>query len=305
MESTNTPLSQDNAPNRTVFEKPFLVITPLRGWFHVDLKELWNFRELLYFLIWRDIKIKYKQALLGFAWAIIVPFVNMLIFGFIFGKVAGLSSYQLDPFLFYFSALVPWQYFATAVNMASQSMVSQQELLTKIYLPRLFIPAAACLASLLDYFLAFIMLLVMMVWMGVIPVYTTILIPGVMLIAITTALGVSFFFSALNVKYRDIKFVIPFLIQIWMYISVLLPYMQIPERLGPWRCLYGLNPMGVVIEVGRWCMMYPYMFFDAEKTMPVPLPLDILLVGIASSLLIFLFGLFYFKRMEQIFADIV
>ncbi|MDX9755281.1 MAG: ABC transporter permease [bacterium] len=289
--------SQPHPSNATPFETPFMVIEPPKGWFQVNWHEVWQFRELLYFLTWRDVKVKYKQALLGFAWAVIVPITNMLIFGTIFGQVAELPTGGVDPYIFYLVGLVPWQYFATAVNMASQAMVSQQDLLTKIYLPRLFLPAAACIANLLDYGLAFVVMIVLMLCMQVVPAATTLLVIPIMLVAILTALGVGLFFAALNVKYRDIKFVIPFLVQIWMYVSILLSYSQLPESWGAWRYLYGLNPMAVVIEASRWAML--------SHIMTETPPLILFVTGIPSAVFLFLFGLFYFKRMEKMFADVV
>lgn len=292
-------------PSPVVWDKPFMVITPAKGWFNVNFQELWHFRELLAFLTWRDVKVKYKQALLGFAWAVLVPVINTLVFGIIFGKIAGLSTLGIDPFVFYLTGLIPWQYFATAVNMASISMVSQQELLTKIYLPRLFMPTSACLASLLDYALSFIVMIAMILWLGYIPSLAAVCIPVLMLPAFIASLGIGFFFAALCVKYRDIKFVIPFLIQIGMYISVLISYYQLPERLGSWRILWGLNPVAASIEGCRWVMMHPYMFKDAEKTIPITFPWEMTLLGMGSSFVVFFVGILYFKRMEKMFADIV
>jgi lipopolysaccharide transport system permease protein len=284
---------------------PVIHIRPLKGWIPLDLGEMWQYRELLYFLTWRDIKVKYKQTLLGFAWAILVPFTTMIIFGTIFGKVAKLSSNGLNPYLFYLAGLVPWQYFANSLTMSSNSLVGQANLLTKIYLPRLFIPLSSCIASIVDFMVAFVILLLMMFYFKIVPAVTIFLIAVLILIAFATALGAGLFFSALNVKYRDIRYVIPFLVQTWMYCSVLIPFSSIPKSWGTLRYVYGLNPMAGVIEACRWCLMHHEMFLDEARTIPVPSPWGLLATGLPVAIFILLFGLYYFKRMERVFADIV
>lgn len=294
---------ESRALNPAENDLPVLVIKPPTGWLQLNLKEMWISRELLYFITLRDLKVKYKQALLGIAWAVVVPFSQMVIFGTIFGKVANLPTNGIDPYLFYLAGLVPWQYFANSLTMASQSMIMQPALLTKVYLPRLFIPAGSCMATLIDFIIALVLLFIIMAFFHVVPALTTFFIPLLMVIALLATLGVSFFFSALNVKYRDVKFVIPFLIQMWMYITVLLPLTSIPE--GLWRYLYGLNPMAVVVEGTRWCLMHHYMYADEALTVPLPFPWVLLVMGIPTAIILFLFGLYYFKRLERSFADLV
>lgn len=293
------------APTVTVDEIPVISIRPPKGWMSLNLGEMWQYRDLLYFLIWRDVKVKYKQALLGFAWAVIVPFSNMVIFGTIFGKVAKLPSDGLNPYLFYLAALVPWQYFGNSLTTASTSLVGQSHLLTKIYLPRLFIPMGACIANFVDFTIAFAILVVMMFSLKIVPAATIIFIPLLILIAFATALGAGTLLSAMNVRYRDIGYVVPFLIQMWMYCSVLLPFSQLPEKWGTWRYFYGINPMVSVIEGTRWCLMHHQMFLDEEKTIPIAAPLGLLIVGVISAAALLTAGLYYFKRMERTFADIV
>lgn len=289
----------------TVEDIPIISIQPPKGWMSLNLGEMWQYRDLLYFLTWRDVKVKYKQAFLGFTWAVIVPFSNMVIFGTIFGKVAQLPSDGLNPYLFYLAALVPWQYFANSLTTASTSLVGQSHLLTKIYLPRLFIPMGACIANLVDFTIAFVILVVMMFAMKIVPAATIIFIPLLIFIAFATALGAGTFFAAMNVRYRDIGYVVPFLIQMWMYCSVLLPFSQLPEKWGMWRYFYGINPMVSVVESTRWCLMHQRMFLDNEKTIPVAAPLGLLIVGITSATVLLIVGLYYFKHMERTFADIV
>jgi len=286
-------------------ELPVFHIQAHKEWLQPDLSEMWQYRDLLYFLTWRDINVKYKQTLLGFAWAILVPFTTMIIFGTIFGKVAKLSSDGLNPYLFFLAGLVPWEYFANSLTMSSNSLVGQANLLTKIYLPRLFIPLSACMASLVDFAIAFAILLLMMLYFKVVPAVTIFLVPLLISVAFATAFGAGLIFSAMNVKYRDIRYVIPFLVQTWMYCSVLVPFSSIPKSWGILRYVYGLNPMVGVIEACRWCLMHHKMFLDNARTIPVPTPWGLLAIGLPVAIFILLFGLYYFKRMERIFADII
>ena len=280
-------------------------IQPSKGWTSLNLAEMWQYRDLLYFLTWRDVKVRYKQTLLGFAWAILVPLSTMVVFGTIFGKIAKLPSDGLDPYLFYLAALVPWHYFANSLTMSSNSLIGQANLLTKIYLPRLFIPLSSCVSNLVDFAIAFVILIVMMMCMKIVPAVTILIVPLLVLIAFCTALGVGLVLSAMNVKYRDIRYVVPFLVQMWMYCSVLLPFSKIPQSWGIWRYLYGLNPMAGVIEGCRWCLMHHEMFLDEGRTVPVSPPLGLIAMGIPVMSVLLVFGLYYFKRMEKMFADIV
>lgn len=234
---------------------PVRLIEPGTGWRSIDLTELWEGRELLYFLTWRDIRVRYTQALLGIAWAVLVPFFQMVIFTVIFGKLAGLPSDGLPQPVFYYSALLPWTYFATALTLSSQSLVSNSSMLTKVYFPRMLMPMASCVAGLFDFAIAFVVLVLMMAFYGIGFGVPALLIPFILLIAFMTALGTGLFFAALNVKYRDVRHVIPFLIQAWMFCTVILPFSKIPEDLGIWRYFYGLNPMACVVEGFRWCLL--------------------------------------------------
>ena len=223
--------------------EPIIVIEPPRGWIPLNVRELWQGRELLLFFAWRDVAVRYKQSLLGFAWAVIVPLANMLVFGTIFGRVAGLESNGISHYLFYMAGLVPWQYFSNSVTQASNSLVGYSHLLTKIYLPRLYIPMGSCIANIVDFLLAFLILLLMMFAMGAPPAATIVFVPFLVAMAGATALGIGLLLSAMNVKYRDVKFLVPFMTQMWMYASVLLPYTTVRARLGDLAWVYGLNPM--------------------------------------------------------------
>jgi len=286
------------------------VIEPPRGWSHIGLGEVWRFRELFGFMVWRDVKVKYKQTLLGAAWAILVPLMQMLIFSLIFGRLAGMPSDGLPSSLFYFAGLLPWTYFATALAMSSNSLVGNSQLLTKVYFPRLIVPASPCIAGLLDFAIAFLILVVMMIYYRVMFPLASLLLPLLVLMALGTALAAGLFLSALNVKYRDIRYVIPFLVQMWMYCTVILPFSAIPDRFGLWRYLYGLNPMAGVVEGFRWCLLHPHMSVEKIVSgetvkLPVEAPWILIVIGMAVLSVMLGCGLYYFKRMERQFADVV
>lgn len=285
-------------------------IRPYKGLFNIDLKELWYYRELVYFLIWRDIKVKYKQTALGALWALIIPFVQMLIFTIIFGKFGKMPTDGLNPQIFYYAGLLPWTYFATSVANASLSLVNQSRFIKKIYFPRLFVPTAPCLASFLDFFIAFILMIIMMFWYGVPVSETVLLLPFLMIVAFGSAAGASYFLSAINVKYRDITYAVPFIIQIWMYVSVIFPFSRIPAEYGAWKYLYGLNPMGGVIEGFRWSLLNKQMFNieiinGVETKIPVGAPWELMLISTVIMVVIFLSGMLYFKRKEEFFDDLI
>lgn len=262
------------------------------------LGEYWRYRDLLYFLTWRDVKVRYKQTLLGVSWAVLVPLTQMLIFGVIFGKVAKLPSNGLDPFVFYLCALVPWQFFANAITASSGSLVAQSNLLTKVYFPRLFIPVSACVASGIDFAISFAMMLLVILGFGIVPADTLILTLPIIGLFFLNAVGAGTLFAALAVRYRDIRFVVPVLVQIWMYASVLLPFSQLPESWGVWRYLYALNPLVGEIEAFRWCLVHHEMI-DASP------PLMLLALGMPATVMLLVVGLRYFHRMERKFADVV
>jgi lipopolysaccharide transport system permease protein len=277
---------------------PFLRIQPQKGWIKLNLAEMWQNRELLYFLSLRDITVKYKQTLLGISWAIFNPILNTFIFTIIFGKVSKLPSDGLPYPVFYMAGLIIWKYFADALTGVSNSMVGASHLLTKIYFPRLFIPLSICIAYLIDLLIAFLLILILMTWYHLVPAVTILLLPVLVLIAMGTALGVGLFFAALNVRFRDVKMLVPFLVQIWMYGSVIFPFSRLPERWGEWRYLWGLNPMAGIVEGFRWCLLHNSMLSKEP-------PLILLAIGIPVMGLFLLGGLFYFRRVENQFADIV
>lgn len=271
---------------------PTIIIEPSRGWVSLQLRALWEYRELLYFLIWRDLKIRYKQTLLGAAWAVIQPLATMLIFTFIFGRLAGIPSDGIPYPVFSYCALLPWNYFANALDRSSTSLVNNAQLLSKVYFPRLVIPLAGVAAGVVDFGIAFLVLIGLMLAYGIVPTVAALALPAFLLLAMATALGISLWLSALNVQYRDVRYVIPFLIQFWMYATpVVYPSSLIPER---WRVLYGLNPMVGVVEGFRWALL-------GQGVPPGPM----IAVSIAMVLLILVSGAFYFRHMERTFADVV
>ena len=269
-----------------------LFIRPADGWTSIGLKELWEYRELLYFLTWRDIKVRYKQTALGAAWAIIQPVFMMLVFSLFFGRLAKVPSDGIPYPIFTFCALLPWQLFAHALTESSNSLVANERLITKVYFPRLVVPISAVLGGLVDFAIAFVILLLMMFYYGIVPTATIVALPGFILLAIMTALGVGLWLSALNVQYRDVRYTINFLIQFWLFATpVAYPSSIVPEK---WRALYGLNPMAGVVEGFRWALL--------GKSNP---PGALLAVSVAVVILILIGGLYYFRRMEAQFADIV
>jgi len=274
------------------FNVPTFQIDPPQSWISLGLKELWEYRELLYFLTWRDIKVRYKQTVLGAAWAVIQPFFMMVVFSLFFGRLAKVPSDGIPYPVFTFCALLPWQLFAHALTESSNSVVASQNLITKVYFPRLIVPISAVLAGLLDFAIAFVILLGMLLYYGIVPGWQIATLPAFIVLAIMTALGIGLWLSALNVQYRDVRYTINFLVQIWLFATpVAYPSSLIPEK---WRPLYGLNPMAGVVEGFRWALL--------GKANP---PGAMLWVSIAVVVLMLLGGLFYFRRMEQRFADIV
>ena len=286
------------------------VIKPKQGLLDIDWSELWRFRELFFFLVWRDVKVKYKQSALGALWAIIVPFVQMVIFTLLFSNVANLPTDGVHPQIFYYSGLLIWTYFATALTFASNSLVHSKNILTKIYFPRLIMPSAPALAALVDFAIAFSILIIMMIYYQTAISFAILLMPLFVLMAMLTATGTGLMFSALNVKYRDIGFALPFISQIWMYGTVIVPYSKIPDSWGFWKYVYALNPMAGAVEGFRWCMLHlnlktTRMIDSKIVSFPVEFPWELIGLGIASMLVIFILGLWYFRKMEDTFADIV
>ncbi|HEY8187628.1 MAG TPA: ABC transporter permease [Pyrinomonadaceae bacterium] len=270
---------------------PTFFIDPPSGWASIGLRELWDYRELLYFLTLRDIKVRYKQTALGAAWAIIQPVFMMAVFSLFFGKLAGVKSDGLPYPIFAFCALLPWQLFAHALTESSNSLVANERLITKVYFPRLLVPLAAVLGGLVDFAVAFVILLGMMFYYGIVPTWAIVTLPAFVLLVVLTALAVGLWLSALNVKYRDVRYTINFLIQFWLFATpVAYPSSIVPER---WRALYGLNPMAGVVDGFRWALL---------GTQP---PRSMLVVSVAVVIALLIGGLYYFRRMEQEFADVV
>jgi len=268
-----------------------LVIEPSRGWVSLRLQEIWEFRELLYFLIWRDIKVRYKQTALGAAWAILQPVFTMVVFSLFFGRLAKIPSDGLPYPIFAYAALVPWNFFANGLVGAAESLVGNANLIKKVYFPRLIVPISAVLSGAVDFLLAFIVLIGMMAYFHVWPTIHLILLPAFFLLAFITSLGVGFWLSAMNVRYRDVRHTVSFLIQAWLFCTpIAYPSSLLPE---PWRSLYGLNPMAGVVEGFRWALL------------GAPAPGAILWVSGLAAVLVFVIGAFYFRRMEKIFADTV
>jgi lipopolysaccharide transport system permease protein len=267
-------------------------IAPSKGWVSLKLSELWEYRELLYFLIWRDIKVRYKQTALGAAWAIIQPFFTMVVFSLFFGRLAKVPSDGIPYPIFSFAALVPWTFFANGLGQSSNSLVGSANLITKVYFPRLTIPIASVLSGIVDFALAFVVLLGMMFYYGMMPTLNVLWLPLFVLLALIASLGVGLWLSALNVEYRDVRYVVPFITQFWMFVTpIAYPSSLLSE---PWRTLYGLNPMVGVVEGFRWALL-------GTKTAPGPL----IAVSSTAALVILVTGAFYFRRMEKTFADIV
>jgi len=275
-------------------ESEFAVYERKRGWAALDLRELWKYRELLYFLTWRDILVRYKQAVLGVSWAILQPFLTMVVFTVVFNKALGIKSPSASvPYpVFSFAGLLPWQFFAGALSRSGVSLVGNANLLTKVYFPRLVIPISAVLAGLVDLAISFLVLIGLMAAYGIAPTWKALLLPLFIVLAFATALAVSLWLSALNVLYRDVQYVIPFLVQLWMFVSpVIYPIDKIPA--GPLHTAIALNPMTGVIGGFRWALLgqqFPggYMWLSS-----------------AVVVVLFIGGLFYFKRMERVFADVV
>jgi len=272
-------------------EPPTLIIRPPRKWVPVDLHELWNYRELLASFTMRDIKIRYKQTALGFAWAIIQPLFMMLIFTIIFGGFAKIPSDGVPYPLFSFAALLPWMLFSEGLTRSTMSMVANSNIMTKVYFPRLIMPISGILSPLVDFAVSIAILIVMMAYYGFVPTWNVVFLPLFIILALATSLGVGLWLSALNVKYRDFQYTVPFLIQIWMYASpVVYPASMLPKAIQP---LYGLNPMAGVIEGFRWALL------------GTEVPGSMIFVSVAVVAVLLVSGMFYFRRMEQYYADIV
>ncbi len=284
-----------NMLEATELKKPHqrvIEIRPKKGLFDLDLYAVWRYRELLYFLVWREIKIRYKQAAIGIGWAILQPVIAMLIFTAIFGYFARIPSDGVPYAVFAFTAILPWTYFSEAFRRGGTGLVDDADLIRKIYFPRLIIPLAMVVAPLVDFLLSFVVLLVLLAWYGIMPTANIVFLPFFLLVAMVLALAVALWLGPINVRFRDIKHTLPFLIQIWMYASpVVYPLSMVPER---WKLLYNLNPMVGVIEGFRWALL--------GKENPDFLAMS---VSLFLIVLVLLGGIVYFKKMERFFADVI
>ena len=271
--------------------EPLVVIQPSRSWRLVSLKDLWAYRELLFFLTWRDVKVRYKQTALGAAWAVLQPLFMMVIFTIFFGRLAGVGSSGIPYPLFALAGLVPWTFFSNAITASGNSLVGSSNLITKVYFPRLIVPAAAMLAGLVDFALAFLLFCVLMAYYRVMPTIHVLLLPVLVLWTALFALGVGTWMSALNVKYRDIRFALPFLIQLWLFVSsVILPSSSLPLK---WRRLLLLNPMSGIIEGYRSALF------------GLPFDWPALAIAAVLTILTLLYAIYSFGRVERSFADII
>jgi lipopolysaccharide transport system permease protein len=286
---SRTPLPVIALPNEAL---PSIKIEAAKTWPSLKLGELWEYRELIYFLVWRDIKVRYKQTILGTSWALIQPLFTMLLFSFFFGRLAKVPSDGIPYPLFAFTALVPWMYFANSLGQASSSLVSNSSLVKKVYFPRLAVPIAKVLSALLDFTLGFLLLIVMTLHYGFHPSMKMLWVPLLLLLAMITALGSGFWLSALNVRIRDVEQTLPFLVQIWLYAT---PIAYPSSLLSPkWRTLYGINPMVGVVEGFRWALV-------GAKTAPGGMFALSAVVAVA----ILVSGAYFFKRLEKTFADVL
>jgi lipopolysaccharide transport system permease protein len=287
-----TPSHTVSAPSVEPSELPHTRIEPSKGWISLGLKDLWRYRELLFFLAWRDIKVRYKQTALGAAWAVIQPLFTMLVFTLFFGRLAKVPSDGIPYPLFSYTALLPWQLFAYALTESSNSVVANERLITKVYFPRLVVPLASILAGLVDFVIAFTLVIGMMVWYGVRPTWAVLTLPFFVILAMATAFGVGLWLSALNVQYRDVRYTLNFIVQFWLFASpVAYSSTLVPAR---WRPFYGLNPMAGVIEGFRWALLG-----KAQA------PGAMLWVSVVVVALVLVGGLYYYRRMEKTFADVV
>jgi lipopolysaccharide transport system permease protein len=268
------------------------IIKPSSGWAALNLRDLWLYRELILFMTWRDLKVRYKQTLLGASWAILQPFLTMVVFSIFFGNLANVPSDGVPYPIFSYTALIPWTLFSKALQDASRSLVASSHMITKIYFPRMILPLSSVLAGVVDFFIAFVVLIGMMIIYGIVPTSNIWTLPLFLLLALVTAVGVGFWLSALNVLYRDINYVLPFLTQFWMFLTpIAYPSSMVPQR---FQALYALNPMTGVVEGFRWALLGTGQA-----------PGIMTLVSTLVSLTLLISGMFYFKRMERLFADMV
>ena len=283
---------------REATDATWIVIRPTQGWTSLRLGEVWEFRQLLYFMVWREVKVRYKQTALGAAWAVLQPLLTMVIFTVFFGGLARIGSDGLPYPLFSYTGILPWTFFAFGLGQAANSLVGSSNLIKKVYFPRLIIPLASVLTGLVDFAVAFGVLIGLMAWYRVPPTLSVIWLPFLLLLAALAALGFGLWLAALNVEYRDVRYVVPFFIQLWLFVTpVIYPTSRLTAKLAEfglptWLC--GLNPMAGVVEGFRWALL-------GTATRPGP----ILVASAAVTLLVLVSGAFYFRRMEKTFADVV
>jgi lipopolysaccharide transport system permease protein len=289
IDGCNQTAAAEDAPSSAL---ALTVIEPTPGWRSIDLTELWRYRELLYFLIWRDVKIRYKQTVLGAAWAVIQPLMGMLIFTIFFGKLGRLDEQVAAPYpVFVYAGLLPWLFFANAVTTGGQSLVSQAHLISKIYFPRLFVPLASVGAFLVDFAVSFAVLLCLMVGYGVAFGWGLLAVPLLTVATIIAAVGVGTLLAALTVAYRDFRYVVPFMVQIWMFVSpVVFPFEIVPQK---WRLIYSLNPMAGIISGFR------------SAILGEPFRLEAIAISVSVGVVLLVAGSYYFRRVERRFADII
>jgi len=270
-----------------------VVIKPVKGWVPLNLKDLWLYRELIYFLTWRDLKVRYKQSVLGILWAILKPFMNMVIFSIIFGTLAKIPSDGIPYPIFSYTGLLPWGFFAAALEVSARSMLQSGGMVSKIYFPRIIVPLSSVFANLVDFLIAFVILIGMMFYYQIVPTINILWLPLFLLLAMIAAIGVGLWFSALLVMYRDVNYMLPFITEIWKFLSpVVYSATMIPEK---WQWLYSVNPMAGVVSGFRWALL--------GKPETISLPSIAISAGI--SLVIFISGLYFFRRMERVFADMI
>jgi lipopolysaccharide transport system permease protein len=280
-ESDQEPITHDS----------LIVIEARHGWRELGLRELWSHRELMFFLVWRDLKVRYRQTVFGALWAVLQPIILMLIFTVSVGRLPGVGPANVPYPLFAYAGLVPWTLFAASLAGASNSMVNAEAIITKVYFPRLLLPVAAIGSYLIDFLVAMAVLAILMVYFGVVPSAAIIWLPLFTLFAIVTALGVGIWLAAVNVRYRDVKYVVPFLTQAWMFASpVIYASTLIPKQ---WQWLYALNPMTGVLEGFRWALIGG------------PRPDQLIFVSVVASVIVLATALVYFRHTEQTFADVI
>jgi len=292
MNTTAAPIIESNSPTTGASADSIVVIRPSKGFSKLDLVALWKFRELFYFLVWRDVKIRYKQTVIGAAWAIVQPLMTMVVFTVIFGNFAKIPSDGLPYAIFSYTALLPWNYFSQAIARSGNSLVGDSNLIRKVYFPRLIIPLASVSSPLVDFFVSFLVLLAMLAWFGITPGWGVLVLPAFLVLAFMTALAVGLWLAPLNARYRDIGYTIPFLVQLWMYASpVVYAVSMVPEK---WRLIFSLNPLAGVIEGFRWALL--------GKGDPA---IGAIMISACVVLMLLLGGVFFFKRMERYFTDVL